>query len=187
MNYEVDYDDDIPSITLINNVKLDLKNYGKKDIKNVVKFIIFKKQNYLVTVDTVSFTKPYSYIISGNTYNLKDYNANIKTNIINKKLYLTTKYTSTNDKKYYLNDYTNNIEIPLTIDNYNPNISIDTLKYNNTEYYIYTAWQNTNSGNHIHLYLNDSDYSFFEGQKIIVTQRDATFSEYNVMLDKDGN
>lgn len=187
MNYEVDYDDDIPSITLINNVKLDLKNYDKKDIKNVVKFIIFKKQNYLVTVDTVSFTKPYSYIISGNTYNLKDYNTNIKTNIINKKLYLTTKYTSTNDKKYYLNDYTNNIEIPLTIDNYNPNISIDTLKYKDTEYYIYTAWQNTNSGNHIHLYLNDSDYSFFEGQKIIVTQRDATFSEYNVMLDKDGN
>lgn len=186
VDYEVDYYDDEPIITLRNGTtKLNVENYNKQignkilpNSKKIIKFTIRKNLDYKVKVEHISYTKNYKYIYSGATFNAS--NNSKRTN----KLYLTKKYND-GKKNYFLTD-NGKINIPLnnnSVENYNENKSINTIELNGIIYEVFDEWKNTNYGNSIHLYLDDSDYSFKEGDIIKATNRSIGEREFYVEFD----
>lgn len=189
IDYEVDYDDDKPSITLKNGLKLYVQNYNRTsdsitlpNSKKVINFIIRKNLDYKVNVEHISYTKPFKYIESGNTFNVTYDNK--RENVVSNKLYLLNIFIN-GIEKWFLIDNINNEKIELTSDNYNPNISIDTISINGVTYEIFEEWKNTSSGDQIHLYLDDSKYSFKEGDVIKATNRSIGEKEFYVETDSN--
>lgn len=191
VDYEVDYDDESPSITLKNGVKLLVENYNRTtdnitlpNTKKVVSFIIRKNLDYKVNVEHISYTKPFRYIEYG--VNFSSNYENKRENIVKNKLYLTNLYIN-GVEKWYLNNYSDGSSIELTQENYNPEVSIKTLTIDNITYEIFEEWKNTSSGDQIHLYLDDSDYSFKEGDTIKAINRSIGLKEFYVETDLSNN
>lgn len=163
-----------------------LQKFTKPNIEDATQVIIRKGADYIVNVEHISFTKPFYYILSGsNTFvKITDDIFNQNNSII--KLYLNSSVDENNETQYELTYYSNNklVTIKLTNENYNPNISIDTIFIDNIEYQLFEEWKNTSSGDEIHLYLDNRDYSFSEGQ-IILAKQNNNSSEY--IITDDGN
>ena len=191
IDYEVDYDDETPSVLLRNGLILYVQNYNKTNSniilpnsKKITKFIIRKNLDYKVQVEHISFTKPFKYIESGTTYNISYDNK--RSEILSNKLYLFNKYVN-GVENWYLVDTIKNEKIYLTKENYNQEISINTININNITYEIFEEWKNTNSGDRIHLYLDDSEYSFKEGDVIKATNRSVGEKEFYIEYDSNNN
>lgn len=187
IDYEVDYEirnkDNNPIITLKNGNELVINNCdinGKPNIKKITKFIIRKSLDYKVNVEHISFARPFNYIESGTTFNTNSDDK--RYDIITNKLYLYNSYDN-GIKKWYLVDKINNKNIYLTEDNYNQNISINTITIDGIVFEVLEEWKNTNYGDKIHLYLDDSNYSFKEGDIIKAINRSIGEKEFYVQTD----
>ena len=187
IDYEVDYDDETPQIILRNGLTLDVQDYNKTsdnlilpNSKKIIKFIIRKNLDYKVNVEHISYTKPFYYIKSGTTFEIDSNNK--RNNIVTNRLYLINIYEN-GIEKWYLVDKINNNKIELTKENYNREISINSLNINGITYEIFEEWKNTNNGTTIHLYLDDKDYSFKESDIIKAINRSVGDKEIYVETD----
>ena len=168
--YNVDFGDDTPSITLKDGVtKLQVQDYSQREY--FTSFKISKNLDYPLTVEHISFTKSYPYIIYGTNYQTEKY-------------YL--QYDIVNDtKNFYLTN--GEKKIPLTINNYNPDKSIDIISLENQDFQINEEWRNTENGDYVHLYLDNSNYEFHSGQKIKITSNPLIDMEYPIITDSNGS
>ena len=203
IDYNVDFYDEPPTITLKNGTVLEVQDYNitesgitKPNIESKAKFIIRKNFDYKVNVEHISFTKKFSYIESGTTFT-QDYSGK-RQNITANRLYLLTDRISGDTVNYYLVDRgKNRFKLNETSENphyiYDTSISTNTITKVSVDedgneqtivFELYDEWKNTIDGEQIHLYLDDSQYYFKEGDIIKATNTSVGLKELYVQEEK---
>ena len=154
--YEIN-ENDPPYVIIKGDVMLRIYECNQNDWHDVIQFIIKKDKDFVLTVDDMSCADKFPYVLDGVDKTVKCGDCTVIEKTRYNKLFPT---------------FNANGENVINVNGKEYKLTGELITIDGDDYKVRYEWRNTLKGNHLHLFLDNSNYSFIPSQKIIVTSSD---------------